>query len=408
MNETEQNVNEEVRDGFVYRLKEFYSTNRRAITIFIAAILFRLGWYLMSVRVIGMFGEFEQGIRFSDVLQAWTRWDSAHYINIAENGYAGAIEDGQHLFLVFYPLFPWMMSFLRLIIPDTRLCGMLISTVCYAFGCVFFDRLMCIEYGDRESRYALLAISLFPHAFFFGSVATESLFYMLGVLFLYNTRRHRWFSVAIVGFFACMTKVQGALLAFAVLFELIFSQKAWKLIRKRRWDKLLWKVIIPGIISACMLLGIGVYLLVNYMVEGDPFRFMYYQKNHWYNGFAPIWTTVLDVFSKCFSEWYTPTGMAIWVPEAVLFFVYIISIVYAFVRKMRPMYIAYLISFFLLTYSSSFLISGARYTLSAFPMFMLAGDYISRKPESRKLILVFSTALMMFYYISYFHWKQVL
>ncbi len=397
-----------IRKTVPEHVKEFCTANRREISIFFAAILFRIGWYILSIHVVGMFTDPQDGFHFTDLLAAWTRWDSVHYINIAENGYEGAIEDGQHLFLVFYPLFPWMMAFLRHFIHDTRLCGILISTICYAVGCVFFDKLMRLEYGEKESKYALLAISLFPHAFFFGSVATESLFYMLGVIFLYCTRKHRWFTVAIIGFFACMTKVQGALLAFAVLFELVFSQKLWKLIKEKKWNRIFWRIIVPGLICSTMLLGIGVYLLINYVVEGDPFRFMYYQKNHWFNGYAPIWTTVHFIFDKLFREWFSPYGMALWVPECTLFFIYIISIIYAFVRKMRPMYLAYFISFFLLTYSSSFLISGARYTLSAFPMFMAAGLFISKKPETRRWNLYFSAALMMYYFISYFHWKQVL
>lgn len=94
-----------------------------------------------------------------------------------------------------------------------------------------------------------------------------------------------------------------------------------------------------------MLFGFVVYLLINYQVEGDPFRFLYYQSNHWYNGFAPIWTTLHYIIQNAITDWYTSTGMCLWVPELVLFFVYIAGFVYGFRRKMRPMYLAYLITF---------------------------------------------------------------
>lgn len=42
------------------------------------------------------------------------------------------------------------------------------------------------------------------------------------------------------------------------------------------------------------------------------------------------------------------------------------------------MYLAYLIAFCLLTYSSSWLISAGRYTLSALPLFLLEGDWLQR------------------------------
>lgn len=68
-----------------------------------------------------------------------------------------------------------------------------------------------------------------------------------------------------------------------------------------------------------MLFGFVVYLLINYQVEGDPFRFLYYQSNHWYNGFAPIWTTLHYIIQNAITDWYTSTGMCLWVPELVLF-----------------------------------------------------------------------------------------
>lgn len=74
--------------------------------IIFGAIGFRLAVYIFSVVVLALLENYENQITFSDFLAAWTRWDSQHYIDVAAYGYSGAVENGEHLFLVFYPLLP--------------------------------------------------------------------------------------------------------------------------------------------------------------------------------------------------------------------------------------------------------------------------------------------------------------
>ncbi len=380
----------------------------RELSIFLYAVLFRIVFYLFSVVVMAVMGDYSGGITFSDFLEVWKRWDSQHYLNIAGNGYAGAVENGEHIFLVFYPLLPWLLRCLAVFFHDMRFCGILLSTICYGIGCIYLYKIAEKEFEKEVALTATAAISVFPFGFFFGSILTESLFFAIASAFLYYVRQHKWSLVAILGFLACLTKVQGLLLAFAVLVELFYSENGIALLRDKKWKDFLHRVILPGCQAAVMLFGFIVYLLINYQVEGDPFRFLYYQTNHWYNGFAPIWATMHYIIQNAVTGWYTSTGMCLWVPELVLFFVYIAGIVYGFRRKIRPMYLAYLIAFFLLTYSSSWLISAGRYTLSALPLFLLAGDWLQRH-ENRKLpILLLSSMLMMLYFVGYFSWKQIM
>lgn len=44
----------------------------------------------------------------SIIMRQFSHWDSPHYIDIAENGY---VNDGeQRLFIVFFPLYPFLIS----------------------------------------------------------------------------------------------------------------------------------------------------------------------------------------------------------------------------------------------------------------------------------------------------------
>lgn len=380
----------------------------KELKIFVLAIGFRMIIYLFSVCVMAVMGEFQDGITFLDFLEVWKRWDSAHYINIAENGYAGAIENGEHIFLVFYPLYPWLMRVVSLFVSDIRLGGILISAISYAVGSVFFYRITEMEFGEKAAQNAVMLISIFPFAFFFGSIATESLFFALAAVFFYYLRKHKWSKVAFFGFLACLTKVQGLLLAFSVLIELFYSEKGIWLIKNKNWKDFLRKIIYPGCICALMLGGFVIYLGINYLVEGDAFRFLYYQKNHWGNALCPVWETIDYIKDYALGGWYTSAGMSLWVPELLVFTGYLAAIIYGVCKKIRPMYLIYLIVFFLLTYSSTWLISAGRYTLSALPVFMLAGKMTEKHEKLKIPIMVISSMLMMIYMIGYYSWKQIM
>lgn len=381
---------------------------KKELKIFGAAVAFRIVIYLLSIGVMVIMGDYAGKITFSDFLEAWQRWDSAHYLNIAENGYAGAIENGEHIFLVFYPLYPWLIRFISLFAGDYRLSGILISVVCYAVGSVFFYKIIEREYDAEAAKNGLLLISIFPFSFFFGSIATESLFFAEASLFFYYLRRHDWNKVALFGFLACLTKAQGLLLAFSVLVELFYFKKGFLLLKKKKWKSFFCRIVYPGMVSAFMLVGFFIYLFINDRVEGNPLSFLYYQKYHWGNALCPIWKTAAYIIKYAINDWHTSTGMSLWVPEAVLLFGYPAVIWYGMRKKLRPMYLVYLITFFLLTYSSTWLISGGRYTISAFPVFMLGGAWLAKHEKAKLPLTVISSMLFMIYLIGYYSWKQIM
>lgn len=389
-------------------MKNLWKRRQKEIWILLAAVGLRIAVYLLSVGVLVLFEQCRGEVTFSQFLGAWNRWDSPHYIDVARCGYSGAIEDGKHLFLVFYPLLPWLLRLLHLVIADYRLCGVLLSLVCYAVGSLYFYKLTEGEFGEKAAGNALIMLGLFPFSFFFGAILTESLFLAISAAFLYYLRKHKWLPTAVLGFLACLTKVQGVLLAIAVAAEILSSERAFTLLKNRDWKTILKKIILPGLFCSTMLLGLGVYLYINWSVEGDPFRFLYYQKTHWYNGFLPIWETISYVGKKALKEGGTSVGLSIWIPEFVLFFVWAGWIAYGIYRRLRPVYLSYLTALFLVTYSSSWLISGGRYTLCALPGFMLAGEWLGRHERWRIPAAAVSAMLMTLYLTGFLTGKQVM
>lgn len=387
--------------------KVTYWEEHKLLCVFLCAVGFRLISYMLSA--IMMMFQAGDGSSFGleAFLQNWVRWDAQHYVNIATNGYSGAIENGQHLFLVFFPLYPYLMKLVALFVGNVKLSGILISTLAYAGGCVYLYRLMIREYSETAAEYAVILISLFPFGFFFGGLMSESVFFLVSAAMLYYIAEHKWWKAVCWGAFATLARVHGILLVVPALLELWVVFRPDKLLLNKQYKKL-WSFVGRCASFGFMFIGTGIYLLINYVVEGDPFRFMYYQKNHWYNGVQWPWKTLKCIWDYCFA----PGGdlqnkMAIWIPEGVLFIVCMILLIWG-VKKIRPMYYGYAVVYILITYSAAWLISGARYLACNIPLFMILAVGGEKHKRFLPVLSVVFAMLQMIYLFAFMQGRQIL
>ena len=129
--------------------------------VFLAALGFRLG--LLAVGLFAAMVLTSGESTFQDCFQRLCqRWDGYHYVQLVEKGYTGYRENGQHLFLVFFPGFVWATRLLRLVIPNTLLAGVTLSTLCAAGGSCYVYKLAAQCYNPRVAKDTLLCLSLFP------------------------------------------------------------------------------------------------------------------------------------------------------------------------------------------------------------------------------------------------------
>lgn len=380
----------------------------KEVKVFLAALCFRLVVYVIYFLIAILENDGHSAMNWDTYFHIWERWDANHYINIATNDYAGCVEDGEHLLLVFLPLYPWLMKVFQFVLHNYDLAGLTVSTLSFVVGAVFFYKLTTQEYSEKVAECSLVGLAIFPFGFFHGAIMTESLFFALLASFMYYLRRHAWMEVTIIGVFACLTKLQGAFLCFAILVELICSSHLFELIRKKDVKKIWNDFLLPGLKCVPMLFGIAIYLLINYLVEGDPFKFMEYQESNWMHTMGPIWNTVKYMFAYVFGDWDNHTKLVMWWPELILFFVTLFAIIYAIVKKMRPSFITIMISLFLVTYSSTWLISGGRYVMSILPLFMVEGMVLENRTVLRKCIFSFSFAVMILYMVAYYKMYQIM
>lgn len=376
-----------------------------------AAVLWGLGTLCLAYTV-GVFycGVFGRGVSWSAFCGAWKQYDAYHYLGIAELGYGGYLEGGKPLFVVFFPLYPWLIRLLHLAIPDYALCGFLISGASYIGACYMFARLTTEEFGRRVGRLSLAFLSAYPFAFFFASLYTEGLFLLLSLSCFYCIRRHSYPLAGVLGALAALTRMQGLLLAAVAFAEYCTAEHPIRKLQKRRW-RALWRDFWGKLFwMAVMGLGTLTYLGMNYAVTGSPFQFTVYQKERWsqgstffLNSLAKLWQGALRP-----PEGYEFVVFTTWVPELALF-VFSLAVLLYSVRRMPTVWTLYFVISVYLNYSLNNPLSCCRYMACTFPMpaaLAIAGESGTGRTVSRFILTVFAVLQGMFM-LAYFAAKHV-
>lgn len=378
------------------------------LQIFLTALAFRIFMYLVSALVMAFQAGEGASLGLEEFLAGWCKWDANHYINIATNGYTGAIEDGQHLFLVFFPLYPYLMSFLHLIFSDIRFVGMLISTLAYAGGCVYMYRLVRLDYSEKTAWNSIILLSLFPFSFFFGGIMTEGVFFLISAAMLYYIRDHKWWIAIGFGILATMTRMQGVLLAVPAAIELLILYDPIKMVKTRDFSNLKY-LLGRGFSFLLMFLGTAFYMLINWKVEGDPLRFLYYQKNHWSQGACLPTKTISYLFDYAFfsDDYDLRTRISLWIPQAVLFIISIVILLYG-IRKIRALYMGYAIAYVCMTFSATWLLSAGRYLSCCIPLFLILGIAGERKKWVTPVLALVFAMIQMVYLTGFMNYMQIM
>ncbi len=375
--------------------------------------LWAAGWGLAALAVFhgaallycGIFGD---GVSYEDFCAAWRKYDAYHYLGIAEHGYAGYTEGGRPLFLVFFPLYPWLVRALHLIFPDWHLCGLLLSGACFVASCVAMHALVIREFGRRTARGSVVFLTAYPFAFFFASLHTEALFLLLSLSCFYCIRTHRWAAAGVLGALAALTRMQGVFLAVVAFAEYWTAERPLDKLRARDWRGLwgdLWGRLFW---MAFMGLGTLIYLGLNWQVAGDPFAFTAFQRERWYQGFALFTTSLTKLWNGFLhpSEGYEFAAYTTWGPQLVLFVFCLIFLLYG-ARRMPPVWMFYYAVCVFLNFSLNNPLSCCRYIACAFPLPVMLAVGSRRCPTGGTLLLVLYGVLQGIFLMAYFAGRHV-
>lgn len=358
--------------------------------VFSAAIGFRILIYVISSAYLSFTG----GTPLPEVM---VRWDAAHYIGLAQRGYDGYIEDGKHIFLVFFPLYTWILRAFNFIIPNAAAAGMGISSVCYGIGCCFLYALCKKRYSKRTAVMAVVFISVFPFSFFYGGIMTEGLFFMTAAAALYYTSGHRWLLAGVFGALAALTRMNGVLLIAAAGAELFEYYKPldgrFKINRRNLIEavKRLPLVFLP-------IIGTFIYLGLNWYIDGSPFAFVTHQE-HWHQGAMWFSQTLAYIAENAFGHMGEPIAACVWIPELLIFIAFFILIVFSMAKKKNPNFILIFAFLSLISnYSLSWLLSAGRY-VSAVPAFFILLAAVLEKKKALGLIIACGMFMLLVAYL---------
>jgi hypothetical protein len=102
--------------------------------------------------------------RAGDLLAVWNRWDAPHYLFVAQHGYAPTGEG--RLFLVFFPLYPWLVRATAWVVQDALSAAFLVSGVASVLAVVLLYRLARLDVAEPVARRAALFALVFPTSYF--------------------------------------------------------------------------------------------------------------------------------------------------------------------------------------------------------------------------------------------------
>lgn len=303
-----------------------------------------------------------------------SRWDSLWYIDIAENGYSMDHNQWGLYNIVFFPLYPMLMRVVSFLTGSgMALSGWIVSSLSLMGSLFILSKLVKEFHPESDPYYSLLYLLVFPTAFFFNSVYTESLFMLLSVSFFYTLFKKKYFFAGLLGLLASLTRVTGVLLAIPFLWE-YFKDRGLRSFLEKRVLSIFFIPLGTFVFFLYHRIRFGSFMLF-FEIERNWGRDFTLQKGHFVLDSAPATVNfLLDVF----------------------FVLFAVVVIYFLFKKKKTSYALYSLSTLVVALSTGTLMSIARYISVLFPIYILLS---SKREPFRSLYLVGSSLLLALYTI---------
>ena len=363
-----------------------------------------LGWTVLAKVAVLLVGFMALSAATGGIpgpLEPWHRWDAPHYTDIAIWGYMandpgtltypGYSQDfpgDLDLYIVFFPLYPWLVGAVNLVLGLPVVSAFAVSTVASLFVAPLLYRLVAVDLGPRVALWAAGFLLIFPTAYFLHIGYTESLFLALAFGSLWLARTDRWWAAGLLGGLAALTRANGLVLIPTLAVEAYLQ---WRHVRRfdARW------------LAAITAVGIGfaVYLGVNLAVYGDPLAFSEIQRSHWFKDLSPPWEAVRVAMRWTGSPRPDLAFMYGWM-ELLFTAVGLLATV-ATAIWLRPSWAVWMAGNWLLVVGTGFLSSVPRYSLVLFGIFALAGLIAARWPAAGWALATVSLGSMTYFAVRF-------
>ncbi len=363
--------------------------DRRALALaFAAGIGSRLLLYLLAWGMLRMTGA--GGGLFETIERLWNHWDTRHYVGIAQEGYT-AVGD-ERLRLVFFPLYPLLMrAFSVLTGGDVFGGGLLVSLLCSGAASALVYDLGYIQGGGRTGALCVGYFLLSPMSVFLNCAYTEALFIALTLGAVCLLRRGRPWLAALCGAASALTRMPGVIIAGLLIIDLLGK------IPQRRANA---RAVLDCVFQVLLVFsGLFLYWAINWAVTGDPFMYLVYQKENWFQAAGSFWETAATTMDYALTTVELDDWFFCWMTQlGAMFAMYGLL---AFCHRRLPFDLAaYSFVYVAVVLSPTWLLSGPRYlyALCALPL-LKAG--VTRRGGVHAALLGASAALLALYTYGY-------
>ncbi len=295
-------------------------------------------------------------------IRAWANFDGVLYLRIAGHGYTN---EGR-----FFPFYPFLIRYSQYLFPDHQsygptqfFVGFFISNIAFFLSLVVLYKLLRLDYSEKIAWRTILYLLVFPTAFFYGALYTESLFLLFCLLSLYLARKKHWFEASMTAVILSVVRPIGLLILPALVVEFMLTYRnEWR----RHVPNILYFLLIPT-----GLLAYAYYCLRKW---GDSLYFLHAQAAVGNGRTVSNLVNPLQTIYRYFKIFiHVPINQYEWWIAAVelLTFLIICYLLYqAWKHKIRLSYLLFSALAFLIPVLSGTFTGLPRYVVVLFPVFI--------------------------------------
>lgn len=306
-----------------------------------------------------------------DPVPVHAKWDSFWYLDIAENGYSfKGVEKLSNI--VFFPLYPFLIKIFSFITAGNLiLSGWILSSLFLLLALFYLFKLVKEFHPEINPYLPIFILLIFPTAFFFNAVYTESLFLFLSLVTFYYGFKKKFLLAGIFGMFAALTRVTGILLFIPLIWEYLKDHN-FNLIYLFK-TKVLPIFLIP--------VGTLIFLLFHYFRFGD--FLLFFKVQSW-------WGRSFNLNKDHFVFLENPAIVNFCLD--VFLIIFVLFVTYFVFRKIRTSYGLYMLATVAIALSTGTFMSIGRYILVLFPIYILIA---SIKNEYLQKTWIFLSILLL-------------
>ncbi len=351
--------------------------------IVIAACCLAFAVLIMAATVVISWIVGENGNPVSLLQWRFINLDSQHYLYIAEHGYTPKTSDeyGRVVEIVFFPGYPLLIKLFAFVVRDYFVAGMTVSILSFIAAAILLYIVVLDGYGRKDALYAVFILMLMPGSFFFVTPMSESLFLALTLATILMIKKKKWLAAGLFGMYCALTRSAGIFLVIIFCFELFKDFLSEIGIRSQTPKaKTVGKYILRLLPVLLIAGGLGAYLVLNYVLNGDPFSFVYYERVQWGQTLGLFFETAASSANHAVqymmnADSHSNVGISVFVMNIVAM-CSILGVTAVKRRRLTASYIMYGLAYFTVSYGVTWLLSGVRYMDGLFlmPLAFAAGS----------------------------------